>query len=506
MTINEDLLLDNTSTTFNGAVNVGGLSINTLVATDGSGAGRLTTTVSGLSPQFTGLNLSGLTASRLIATDASKNLTTTVSGLSPGFTGLSLSGLTASTLVATDGSKNLTSSTSTLTPTFAGVAFANGVYTSSISLDSSGITNLTASTTGQFNINPVTGSAAIPKKINLYDNGNTDSRFCGFGIDATANLIFHERLNSTGWTKVWAVGVPGSTPTELMRLGGNSQGLAIGTDTITRRLTVNSATGDCLRLQYNTSTGTATNYVDFQCRSDGKLNIVASGGTTYAGNFAPITDATYQFGSSGLRWTSGNFSSNVSIGGGSVSTPGLNFDGDTNTGIYRIGADNIGIACNGTKLMDILSSGNTQPIQPSFNAYPSADLSSQTGDNTSYTIVWNSENHDAGSNYATGTGFFTAPVAGRYHFSCTVNLIGLTSSHTKADLLLNDGTLTYARTIINPWAIRSGDNTVSISVNTTVQLSASANMRMILNVSGGTKVVGVAGGRSLSWFCGQLLS
>jgi hypothetical protein len=31
-------------------------------------------------------------------------------------------------------------------------------------------------------------------------------------------------------------------------------------------------------------------------------------------------------------------------------------------------------------------------------------------------------------------------------------------------------------------------------------------MRMILNVSGGTKVVGVAGGRSLSWFCGQLLS
>lgn len=64
---------------------------------------------SGNSPIFTGLNLSGLTASSLIATDGSKNLTSSVASLSPTFTGLNLSGLTASSLISTDSSRNLTS-------------------------------------------------------------------------------------------------------------------------------------------------------------------------------------------------------------------------------------------------------------------------------------------------------------------------------------------------------------------------------------------------------------
>lgn len=47
------------------------------------------------------------------------------------------------------------------------------------------------------------------------------------------------------------------------------------------------------------------------------------------------------------------------IGGadGTVSAPGLSFSGDTNTGLYRIGADNIGITCNGAKVVDIGTSG-----------------------------------------------------------------------------------------------------------------------------------------------------
>lgn len=49
------------------------------------------------SPTFTGLNLSGLTASRLIATDGSKNFTSTTSSLSPTFTGLTLSGTMVNT-------------------------------------------------------------------------------------------------------------------------------------------------------------------------------------------------------------------------------------------------------------------------------------------------------------------------------------------------------------------------------------------------------------------------
>ena len=81
-----------------------------------------------LSPSITGLNLSGLTASEPVVTDGSKNLASVsyatfktslsltkedVAGLllasSPQFTGLNLSGLTASLPVFTDASKNIAS-------------------------------------------------------------------------------------------------------------------------------------------------------------------------------------------------------------------------------------------------------------------------------------------------------------------------------------------------------------------------------------------------------------
>lgn len=81
--------------------------------------------------------VSGLTASRLVATDGSNQLTSTTSGISPQFTGLNLSGLTASSLVATDGSKNLTSTTSGISPTFTDMVLSGG----SLALGTTNTTN-----------------------------------------------------------------------------------------------------------------------------------------------------------------------------------------------------------------------------------------------------------------------------------------------------------------------------------------------------------------------------
>lgn len=44
---------------------------------------------------------------------------------------------------------------------------------------------------------------------------------------------------------------------------------------------------------------------------------------------------------------------------GTVSAPSITFNADTNTGIYRIGGDNIGIAAGGTKIVDISASGTS---------------------------------------------------------------------------------------------------------------------------------------------------
>jgi hypothetical protein len=65
--------------------------------------------------------------------------------------------------------------------------------------------------------------------------------------------------------------------TETMRLTKlNLMGL--GTDAPAKKLDINSATGDCLRLIYNDADGTAANYSDFTMSALGNLTITASGG------------------------------------------------------------------------------------------------------------------------------------------------------------------------------------------------------------------------------------
>lgn len=47
----------------------------------------------------------------------------------------------------------------------------------------------------------------------------------------------------------------------------------------------------------------------------------------------------------------------LSVGNGTVAAPSVTFTSDTNTGLYRIGADNIGIAAAGAKVLDIGTTG-----------------------------------------------------------------------------------------------------------------------------------------------------
>ena len=48
-----------------------------------------------------------------------------------------------------------------------------------------------------------------------------------------------------------------------------------------------------------------------------------------------------------------------SFSDGTISSPSLTFTNDTNTGIYRIGSDNLGITLGGTKQIDINTTGTT---------------------------------------------------------------------------------------------------------------------------------------------------
>lgn len=57
----------------------------------------------------------------------------------------------------------------------------------------------------------------------------------------------------------------------------------------------------------------------------------------------------------GFYWTLGGYRAI----NGSVGTPSISFDNDTDCGLYRIGANNIGFAVNGAKVIDISTTGIT---------------------------------------------------------------------------------------------------------------------------------------------------
>jgi len=111
----------------------------------------------------------------------------------------------------------------------------------------------------------------------------------------------------------------------------------------------------------------------------------------------------------------------ISVGAGTAALPGLSFLGDTDTGIYRIAANQLGIASAGAEAVNIDSNGAvTYPKLPSFLAYSASNQASKTGDGTNHTVIFDTEIFDRGGDFDNTTYTFTAPVTGVYRFSATV--------------------------------------------------------------------------------------
>ncbi len=217
-------------------------------------------------------------------------------------------------------------------------------------VDIPGTLDVTGNTTLDANLS-VTGNATITG--NLTANGNSNlGNASGDTIAVTgilnvdSGVLYVDPTNNR-------VGINDTTPSQALDVTGN---VAItGNETVGGTLGV---TGD---VAINTN----------------KFNITAtSGNTTIAGTLGVTSDVAVNTNKFNVTASSGNttvagtlgVTGNASLSAsllnsdGTVSSPSISFTNNTNAGLYRIGANNLGISVSGTKVSDISSLGTLNGI------------------------------------------------------------------------------------------------------------------------------------------------
>ena len=177
---------------------------------------------------------------------------------------------------------------------------------------------------------------------------------------------------------------------------------------------------------------------------------------------------------------------------------------EVDTGIGWAAADTPTIITGGTERMRIDSAGRvTKPTNVSFSlTMASTAPSNVTGDGTAYTVVWNTEVYDTGSNCSSGV--FTAPVAGRYLLSANCQVYGWSGSNP------DDFSITIATSNRNYNGYTLGDVSASATnaghcISVVADMDASDTAHVILYSGGGAKTLSMNYTAVANWFQGYLL-
>tara|TARA_R100001129_G_C5299637_1_gene242183 strand:+ start:894 stop:1553 length:660 start_codon:yes stop_codon:yes gene_type:complete len=181
---------------------------------------------------------------------------------------------------------------------------------------------------------------------------------------------------------------------------------------------------------------------------------------------------------------------------------GIIVDADNDTTISANTDDELLIKTAGNTALKIDANGHvTMPLQSCFSAYNNGSQSNKTGDDTMYTILFDTERFDLNGDFASNT--FTAPVTGKYLLSAHIGLNGFTSSSTYSNVYLVTSNDTYAE-----FAGTEVENNQMFSFSIVADMDASDTAFIRCNAGGeGSKVVDVAnGGDGLCFFSGCLLA
>lgn len=295
---------------------------------------------------------------------------------------------------------------------------------------------------------------------------------------ATANQVL---LSGSSTTPAWSTATYPATTTANQILYSSATNVVGGI----------TAAANGILCTDNSSVPTITNSVR------GDFTFTSTGSTTIRTLTVSNTDNT--------ATTSGAL---IKASSGGASAGDATYQASTTATVWSFGVDNSVtsphadpfVIAQGTVLgtnnaLSIDTSGYvTLPLQPCVVAYPSGNISNVTGDNTDYTIIFNSTFVDRASSFNTGSGTFTAPITGVYRFSLVVAIFGMTSAHTQSKVTFATTTRNYDGGRCSPYAIRDVSGVCTLYTNGIADMAAGDTAVCKVLVNSGTKVVSVAGG------------
>lgn len=328
-----------------------------------------------------------------------------------------------------------------------------------------GSPSFSGSVTAGTGLTVTTGGASITGNSTI--NGGT----VGIGSDNANNTISIGTASAAGRT----INIGNTTGTsgisELVGTGNfsldgaASSTYAIGASTTTGTITI-GGTAQTGTITLGSSSGTNTVAIG---AGTGATTVNIATGATNAKTVSIATGAvanTVTIGS-----TSGAASLNLKSGSGNIiSNSGFTVD----------------------------SSGrNYNTTQPAFSAYLSSATSNNvTGDGTGYSIIFDQTIYNVGTSYNTGTGVFTAPIAGLYYFNLAIMAKNI-GSHDTLQLQINTATQSFQGSYCNPSTMKANGNFLQVNMAQLIKLSASDTVSFAIVVAGSTKTVGINGGGAL---------
>ena len=142
------------------------------------------------------------------------------------------------------------------------------------------------------------------------------------------------------------------------------------------------------------------------------------------------------------------------------------------------------------------------PNIPAFLAVNSADDTDVTGNGTTYTVICNTEIYDQGANYNNGTGVFTAPTAGRYHFELCA-FVDQISASTEFRVTLVTSNRSYTTNRAGLASTAWSQTSIFMSTYADMDANDTASMTAYVNGLGADTADVLGGGNQLTRFSGK---